>query len=214
MNFELCQNNPRVQGLQQVFYCKIRQVPLKAREARNMKAKWERPAMRFASARYLDRPAMLDVLFENGDHFVVAAETVVPRNTNGKQAPGGGAISVSKVEGLDWAKMRIGETRDVLEIPARDEVVEIPWDCIRSVADPAFRAHWAEQVRHRARRLGRRIQAMRRQVRMSPAALAATVGVRRELIVNLEAGTISPSSDLLEHIASALGRPLKDFAQP
>jgi hypothetical protein len=43
-----------------------------------MKKKWDRAAMRFASARYVVRQSMLDVTFENGDHFLVAAEVVAP----------------------------------------------------------------------------------------------------------------------------------------
>ena len=43
-----------------------------------MKKNWDRSAMRFASAKYVDRQGMLDVTFENGDHFLVATESVVP----------------------------------------------------------------------------------------------------------------------------------------
>jgi hypothetical protein len=43
-----------------------------------MQKEWDRSAMRFASARYVDRQWMLDVTFENGDHFLVAAESVLP----------------------------------------------------------------------------------------------------------------------------------------
>ena len=38
---------------------------------------WDRAAMRVASARYLDRQGMLDVTFENGDHFLVAVESLL-----------------------------------------------------------------------------------------------------------------------------------------
>ena len=44
-----------------------------------MKKHWDRAAMRLASARYLDRQGMLDVTFENGDHFLVAEESVLRR---------------------------------------------------------------------------------------------------------------------------------------
>ena len=43
-----------------------------------MTKNWDRAAMRFASASYLDRQGMLDVTFENGDHFLVAVESVLP----------------------------------------------------------------------------------------------------------------------------------------
>jgi len=56
--------------------------------------------------------------------------------------------------------MRIGETGDVLEVPTGETVIEIPWDRIRSVADPEFRAHLADVADERARRMGARIRAM------------------------------------------------------
>ena len=45
--------------------------------------------------------------------------------------------------------MRIGETGDVLEVPSGAAVVEIPWDRIRCVADPEFRAHLADRAAER-----------------------------------------------------------------
>src|SRR5437660_7830137 len=101
--------------------------------------------------------------------------------------------------------MRIGETGDVLEVPAGSTVIEIPWDRIRSIADPEFRAHLADRVAERARRVGGRIQAMRREARLTRVALAEKVGVPRGVVADLEAGKIEPSIDLIEHIAVALG---------
>src|SRR6266566_2158055 len=99
-----------------------------------MQKNWDRAAMRLASARYLDRQGMLDVTFENGDHFVVAVESIMPE-------PSRAAVNAATLISPDWGKMRIGETGDVVEAPAGDAVVEVPWDRIRSVADPEFRAH-------------------------------------------------------------------------
>ena len=109
--------------------------------------------------------------------------------------------------------MRIGETGDVLEVPASDVVVEIPWDRIRSLADPEFRAHLADRAVERARRIGGRIRAMRLEAGLTPAALAGKVGISREVVAELEAGKIEPPTDLIEHIAIALGRRLRDLAE-
>ena len=163
-----------------------------------MRKNWDRAAMRFASARYAPRQGMLDVLFENGDRFLVATEALLPA-----------AAEAS----LDWAALRVGETGDVLEVPAADAVVEIPWDRIRAVADPEFRAHLGERAAERARRLGGRIRAMRLEAGLTRLALAEKVGVPREEIANLEAGKLGPPTDLIEHIALALGRRLRDFAE-
>jgi DNA-binding XRE family transcriptional regulator len=177
-----------------------------------MTTNWDRAAMRFVSARYIARQDMLDVAFENGDHFLVARESILPREGHAPfERPGswptGGAAPA------DWAGMRIGETGDVLEVPAGEAVIEIPWDRIRSIADSEFRAHLADQAEERARRIGGRIRAMRLEAGLTPAALAAKIGVPRETVADLETGKVAPPNDLIEHIALALGRRLRDLAE-
>ena len=180
-----------------------------------MDKNWDRAAMRFASARYVDRQGMLDVTFEKGDHFLVAVESVLPRVN---AAPFGFpdsrvSSSAAIVAPPDWPKLRIGETGDVLEVPAGDAAVEIPWDRIRSLADPEFRAHLADQAAQRTRRIGKRIRAMRLEAGLSPAALAEKVGIRQEVLANLEVGKTEPQIILIESIAIALGLRLRDFAE-
>src|ERR1700722_11815696 len=113
-----------------------------------MKKNWDRAAMRFASARYIDRQGMLDVTFENGDHFLIATEAVLPTQTNATSRRDGSRLmnGIGPVAPPDWTKMRISETGDVLEIPAGDNMIEIPWDRIRSLADADFRAHLADRA--------------------------------------------------------------------
>jgi DNA-binding XRE family transcriptional regulator len=166
-----------------------------------MKKNWDRAAMRFTSAKYVYRQEMLDVTFENGDHFAVAAESVLPA-----------ATFATASTPLDWRNMRIGETGDVLEVPGVGNVVEIPWDRIRAIADPEFRAHLADKARERAHRMGERIHSMRVDAGVTPVALAAKLRVTRQLVVDLEAGKIEPPADLIEEIAIALGRRLRDFS--
>jgi DNA-binding XRE family transcriptional regulator len=145
---------------------------------------------------------MLDVTFENGDHFLVATESLLPATNRAAPAAE-----------LEWAEMRVGETGDVLEVPAGGTVIEIPWDRIRAIADPEFRGHLADRARERARRIGGLIRAMRREAGLTPVALAQKVGVPREVVADLEAGKSEPQTDLIEHIALALGRHLRDFAE-
>src|SRR6266849_1242241 len=145
---------------------------------------WDRASMRFVSASYVDRQGMLDVTFENGDHFLVAVESVLPWISDAPSARSGprAAGAAMTVTLPDWARMRIGETGDVIEVPAGDTVIEIPWDRIRSIADPEFRAHLADRADERARRIGGRIRAMRIEAGLTPVALAEKVGVRREVV--------------------------------
>ncbi|MHB1422013.1 MAG: helix-turn-helix transcriptional regulator [Gemmataceae bacterium] len=172
-----------------------------------MKKNWERSAMRFASARYVDRQRMLDVTFENGDRFLLAVESVLS-GENHVPLQGAGASAPP-----DWTKMRIAETGDVLEVPAVDAMIEIPWDRIRALADPEFRAHLADRADERARRIGERIRTWRREADLTPATLAEKLGVPREVVANLEAGKIEPPTELIEDIALALGKRLRDFAE-
>jgi DNA-binding XRE family transcriptional regulator len=165
-----------------------------------MNKSWDRASMRFASAGYLARQRMLSVSFENGDHFLVAVESVLP-------ATGNGASSVPP----DWSRMQIGETGDVLEVPARGDTIEIPWDRIRSVADSDFRAHLTERAVERARHLGMRIRAMRLETGLTRAALAEKVELTREILADMEAGKIEPRIEQMEKIAVALGKRLRDF---
>src|SRR5216684_2542465 len=157
-----------------------------------MKKNWDRASMRFVSASYVDRQGMLDVTFENGDHVLVAVESVLPWISDAPSARSGPRVAgaVTTVTPPDWARMRIGETGDVLEVPAGDTVIEIPWDRIRSIADPEFRAHLADRAAERARRIGGRIRAMRLEAGLTPVALAEIIGVPRQVVANLEAGKI------------------------
>jgi DNA-binding XRE family transcriptional regulator len=177
---------------------------------------WDRTAMRFASARFSDRQGMLDITFENGDRFLVAVESVLPwvNDTRGGRNSTRATGSNATVTPIAWGGMRIGETGDVLEIPADDTVIEIPWDRIRAIADPDFRTHLAERAHERARRIGGRIRAMRLDAGLTLAAIAEKVGMSQELIANLEAGEIEPQTDLIQHIAGVLGRRLRDFVEP
>jgi DNA-binding XRE family transcriptional regulator len=176
-----------------------------------MAKKWDRAAMRFASAKYHGRQGVLDVKFENGDHFLVAVEAVLPWISDARSGPIGSGRP-STLTKVTWDKMRISETGDVLEIPANATLIEIPWDRIRAIADPEFRAHLAERAHERARRIGERIRAMRLKAGLTTAAVGEMVGVPHEVIANLEAGKMEPQMDLIQHIAGVLGCRLGDFA--
>jgi len=170
----------------------------------------DRAAMRFASASHVDRQSVLDVTFENGDHFLVAVESICLR----RETQAGVLVSVHPMASRPrsspyWSQMRIGETGDVLEVPTADSIIEIPWDRIRSIVDPEFRAHLADQAQQRAQRIGGRIRALRLEAGVTPAALAAKVGVSRQVLANVEAGKIEPPIDLIERLTLALGRQLR-----
>jgi DNA-binding XRE family transcriptional regulator len=175
-----------------------------------MKKMWDRPAMRIVSARYSRRGGVLDITFQNGDHFRIAAETVLaPRRPS--SSPGANGAASPKP---DWTKLRIGETNDVLELAVRGGVIEIPWDRIRSIADPRYRSHLRRQASLHARRIGRRIRSFRLKAGLTPTELAKKIGLARDTLAAIEAGKLESRSELLERVAGALGRRLRDFAKP
>ena len=71
----------------------------------------------------------------------------------------------------------------------------------------------ADQAAERTRRIGKRIRALRLEAGSTPAALAEKAGIRQEVVANLEAGKIEPQTVLIEDIAIALGKRLRDFAE-
>jgi DNA-binding XRE family transcriptional regulator len=166
-----------------------------------MKRSWDSPTMRFASARYVSRQRILEVTFENGDHFLVATESLLPGASNGPPP----------AASPDWTGLRVGETGDVLEVPAADAFLEVPWDRIRALVDPNFRAHLRAHARERVRRLGELIRAFRREAGLSRAALAKKVGLSPQVLAELEQGRREPRSEFLQPIALALGKRLRDF---
>jgi DNA-binding XRE family transcriptional regulator len=168
--------------------------------------------MRFASVGYLARQKMIAVTFENGDHFLVAVESILPTLANGSSAR---SRSQHHLESMkpNWTKMLVSETGDVIEVPTNSDAIEIPWDRIRAIADPDFRAHLADRAAERARRIGARVRTMRLETGMTRVAIAESVGVTREMFVEFESGKIDPNPQLIQAIAVALGKQLRDFSE-
>jgi DNA-binding XRE family transcriptional regulator len=174
-----------------------------------------RKSMRFASVRYLQRRKMLDLTFENGDHYVIPTESVLPA-TNHVQIRPNGKRDLNHTAGHkppDWSKMRISEMGDVLEVPAVGSVIEIPWDHIRRIADAKFGAQWADKAARWRSAIGKRLRTMRLEAGLTRPALASKLGVPRETVADVESGKTSPPTELIEQIAAALGNRLADFAK-
>jgi DNA-binding XRE family transcriptional regulator len=171
--------------------------PIESMRDFEVKTKWDRSAMRFASVAYLARQAMVAVTFENGDRFVVGVHALLAKSN--------GAV-------IDWKKMRVGETGDVLEAPARGYIVEIPWDRIRAVADPDYQRHLADVAKQRAVQLGKRIRSMRLESKVTRAQLADKLGETTDFVAKLESGKSDSSLDMLNRLARALNKPIRDFS--
>jgi DNA-binding XRE family transcriptional regulator len=151
--------------------------------------------MKLAGCRYDLHRALLTVSFGNGDRFEVPVETLMQSSA-----------------GARWDRLRVGETQDVLEIPVADGVAEIPWDRIRSVADPAYRQHLAEQAARSARRVAGRLRQLRRETGLTQAAVARAAGVARITISRLETGQLQPTYQTLVRVLAGMGKSVGDLA--
>lgn len=154
-----------------------------------------RAAMQLTACRYDPRRAALRVSFRNGDRFDVPVRALMQSSAHAR-----------------WNRLRIGETQDVLEIPVEDGVAEIPWDRIRSVADPAYQQHLADQAMRSARRVASRLRQMRRETGLSQAAVAKSAGVARMTVARLESGQVQPTYQTLVRVLAGMGRSVGDLA--
>jgi DNA-binding XRE family transcriptional regulator len=152
--------------------------------------------MQFETVRYLPRERALAVSFVNGDRFEVPVEALLKRD-------GGNAT---------WTRLRIAETRDVLEVPVGENTTEIPWDRVRCIADPAFRRHLANQAAKSARRVGSRLRYLRQQSGLTQEAVARSAGLSRVTISRLENGALQPIYETLVRVLAAMGRSVQDMA--
>jgi len=157
---------------------------------------WPRTAMRFAKCRYLPQREVLAVSFRNGDAFQIPVETLL--RTSAADA--------------DWNRIKIGETGDFLELPTSHGLTEIPWDRVRCVADPEYRRHLAEQAAASARRVGSRLQSLRRASGLTQEAVAQSAGVDRVTISRIENGHLQATYETLARIVATLGRTMQDLA--
>src|SRR3989442_10062193 len=139
--------------------------------------KWNRAAMQFSTCRYLDEQRVFAVLFRNGDRFEVPVEMLLRNHARDAR----------------WNRLRIGETRDVIEEPVAGGFTEIPWDRVRCVADAAFRRHLANQAAKSARRVAQRLSALRRETGLTQQAVATAAGLARVTVSRLENGALQPT---------------------
>ena len=156
--------------------------------------KWNRTAMVFSACRYLAEQGVLAVSFRNGDRFEVPTEMLL-RNQEAR-----------------WDRTRIGETRDVLEVPVGGRITEIPWDRVRCSADADFRRYLANQAAKSARRVAGRLVDLRRESGLTQEAVARAAGLARVTVSRLENGALQPTYETLTRVLAAMGRRVEDLA--
>ena len=86
--------------------------------------------------------------------------------------------------------------------PSLDDVI-----ARRKAASPTFSALFDEELGKLA--LARQVRELREQENLSQEELAKRIGTKQPAIARLESGRVVPKLDLLQRIATALGRDLQ-----
>lgn len=114
--------------------------------------------------------------------------------------------------GPDWEALTFDDF--MVTVPTREGDFEIPWFPIRSMTDPAFRAHLDAAEAESARWVGQRIRELRRGRGLGIDALAAAAGVSPSLVSSIERGTHDGDLGELERVVAALGHDMKVLFRP
>lgn len=139
------------------------------------------------------RGDLLEVVFANGDVVHVGRATlgITGDFTAVATESGAGVLVVSD----------IGER-------------EVDWMVVRSAADPAFAQQLRERDAEEARRIGRRLRALRENREMSQRAVAGVVGMSAPQLAKLEQGETDMRVSTLRSLLRALGASFTDIAGP
>lgn len=139
------------------------------------------------------RDRLIEVAFANGDVVLVdPASLGVTGDFTVDVAEGGAAVMVR----------------------TRDAEREIDWMVIRSATDPEFARALRERDAEEARRIGRRLRALRENRGMSQKAVAAVVGMPTPQLAKLEQGKTDMRISTLRSLLRALGASFADIADP
>jgi transcriptional regulator with XRE-family HTH domain len=139
------------------------------------------------------RDGLVEVAFANGD--VVQLDPIALGVT--------GEFTVDVAEG--GAAVMIG---------AQDGEREIDWMVVRAAADSAFAQQLRERDAEEARRIGRRLRALRENRGMSQKAIAGVVGMSPPQLAKLEQGETDMRISTLRSLLRALGADFADISGP
>lgn len=108
------------------------------------------------------------------------------------------------------AAVTVGEDLDYYFVIhfASGETFDVPWDRVLYECEPAyshFRPHQTKQEKLDLLSEAQQIRRLRKQARLTQAALAEKAGMARPNLARIEAGRYRPALETLERIASALG---------
>lgn len=108
----------------------------------------------------------------------------------------------------------VAEGGAAVMVRAQEGEREIDWMVVRSATDPAFARALRERDAEEARRIGRRLRALRENRGMSQKAVAGVVGMPTPQLAKLEQGKTDMRISTLRSLLRALGASFADIAGP
>jgi transcriptional regulator with XRE-family HTH domain/Zn-dependent peptidase ImmA (M78 family) len=108
----------------------------------------------------------------------------------------------------------VAEGGAAIQVTAPEGEREIDWMVIRSAADSEFAQELRERDAEEARRIGRRLRALRENQGMSQKAVAGVVGMSAPQLAKLEQGETDMRISTLRSLLRALGASFADIAGP
>lgn len=114
--------------------------------------------------------------------------------------------------GPDWASLRFDDFEVV--VPTQQGDFEIPWFPIRSLTDPAFRAHLDAAEVEQARWIGEGVRALRRGRGLGIDELADRAGMNASTLAEIERGHRDVHLVALEKLLGAMGHDVKALGRP
>lgn len=164
--------------------------------------RWDtEPYIRIDSATYDKDQDRLTVRFCNGDTVTLTTEHLLR----------------PEVRDADWEHIAVVEHYHI-SVPvaqgsgdAGTDVTDLPGFAIRSLTDADFAAHLARQAEASARRVGERLQRLRKQRGLTTKEVAGRVGMAQQHVSRIEHGRHTVSFPVVEKLLAAMGYTLSDL---
>lgn len=156
--------------------------------------RWERGDYQIITGAHYDG-ARLTVTFANGDDVRISVDRLVR-----------GAARHPR-----WDELR-ATTRDIV-VPTDEGNEEVSWMDVRAHSDPEFAEFLVGTADAEARRIGRRLRALRERRRMTAKEVAERAGIAPLSLSRIELGRHDVVYRTLGRILAAMGYTLKDLAQ-
>src|ERR1035437_156168 len=120
--------------------------------------------------------------------------------------------------GLPGGQLRVELSSDgphsIRAVMGSGEAVDVSWEQLRAAADPDFAQELRRRDADEARRLGRRLKALREDRGLSQRALAQQIGMSSPQLSKIESGSFVLRVSTVHTLLRAMGATLADIADP